>query len=93
MCHNRLSVLVVRILSTCVLYTLATPLSSHWDDIRVKHTWHAVPANREILGPPSAGTTIDIYVALKPHRENALIDALHKVSNPGHPKSVFSTSH
>ena len=64
------------------------PLTTLWDDIRVKYTWNATPANWETLGHPPAGTAIDLYIALKPDRENALIDALYKVSNPGHPKHV-----
>ncbi|KAF8258634.1 subtilisin-like protein [Lactarius quietus] len=53
------------------------PLSSPWDDMHIKHTWDAVPENWESLGCPPSKTTIDLYVALKPERENALIDALY----------------
>ncbi|KAH9039325.1 subtilisin-like protein [Lactarius pseudohatsudake] len=67
------------------LADFATPLAP-WDDMRVKHTWSAVPANWETLGCPSAGTTIDLYIALNPHQENALIDALYEVSDPKHPR-------
>ncbi|KAF8265387.1 subtilisin-like protein [Lactarius quietus] len=63
--------------------TLPTPL---WDNMQVKHTWNAVPANWECLGPPPSGTTIDLHIALKPHRENALIDALYEVSDPRNPR-------
>jgi tripeptidyl-peptidase-1 len=38
------------------------------------------------LGHPPNGTTIDLHIALKPQRENVLIDALHEVSQPGNPK-------
>jgi tripeptidyl-peptidase-1 len=45
------------------------------------------------LGHPPNGTTIDLHIALKPQRENVLIDALHEVSQPGNPKQVhFTTS-
>ncbi|KAH9168457.1 subtilisin-like protein [Lactarius sanguifluus] len=54
--------------------------------MRVKHTWSAVPVNWETLGCPSAGTTIDLYIALNPHQESALIDALYEVSDPKHPR-------
>ncbi|KAH8982000.1 subtilisin-like protein [Lactarius hatsudake] len=54
--------------------------------MRSKHSWKTIPQNWECLGPPTAGTVIDLYIALKPYRENALIDALHEVSNPGHPR-------
>ncbi|KAH9038203.1 Pro-kumamolisin, activation domain-containing protein [Lactarius pseudohatsudake] len=47
--------------------------------MQVKHTWSAVPANWETLGCPSAGTTIDLYIALSPRQDNALIDALYEL--------------
>ncbi|KAF8258632.1 subtilisin-like protein [Lactarius quietus] len=53
------------------------PLSSPWDDMHIKHTWDAVPENWESLGLPPSGTTIDLYIALNPESENALIDALY----------------
>jgi tripeptidyl-peptidase-1 len=59
--------------------------------MRVKHTWDTVPVNWESLGPPFPGTTIDLRIALKPHRENALIDSLYGVSTPKHPKYVSIT--
>ena len=68
---------------------LATPLSPRWDDTRLKHSWGSIPEKWERQGIPPAGTTIDLRVALKPHRENALIDALYEVSDPRHPKYVF----
>ncbi|KAH9012356.1 hypothetical protein EDB85DRAFT_2281273 [Lactarius pseudohatsudake] len=34
---------------------------------------------------------IDLCIALKPYRENALIDALNEISDPRHPRHVFST--
>ncbi|KAH8987049.1 subtilisin-like protein [Lactarius akahatsu] len=57
---------------------LATPPLPSWADVCVKHTWNTVPANWETLGPPPPGTTIDLYIALQPRRNNALIDALHE---------------
>jgi hypothetical protein len=67
-----------------------TPIA--WHDMRVKHAWHAVPDNWESLGHPAAGTIIDLYIALKPHQESALIDALYEVSDPDHSRHVlFST--
>ncbi|KAI9435722.1 subtilisin-like protein [Lactarius indigo] len=68
---------------------LATPLAPTWNDMQVKHTWNAIPANWESLGHPPAETTIDLHFALKPHRENALIDALYEVSDPDLPKHVL----
>ncbi len=84
--YHRLSMLIV--LSTARLGNLAT-LPPLWDDIQVKHTWNAVPTNWESIGHPPANTTIDLHIALKPHRESALIDALYAVSDPSLPKQVL----
>ena len=65
---------------------LATPTLLRWDDMRSKHSWDAIPEKWECQGHPPTDTTIDLRVALKAHRENALIDALYEVSDPGHPK-------
>ncbi|KAH9168797.1 subtilisin-like protein [Lactarius sanguifluus] len=54
--------------------------------MRVKHAWEAIPENWESLGIPSAGTTINLHLALKPHREKALVTALYEVNSPGHSK-------
>ncbi|KAH9159989.1 subtilisin-like protein [Lactarius sanguifluus] len=69
---------VLSILSAAPFADLATPPPPPWGDICVKHTWNTVPANWESLGLPPPGTTIDLYIALQPHRDNALIDALHE---------------
>ena len=79
----------ISLLTAAPLYSLAKLLAPPWDDIRVKHTWNAVPPNWETLGDPPAGTTIDLHVALMPHNESALIDELYEVSDPGSPKRVF----
>src|SRR6266702_2230047 len=86
--YHRLSVIAV----ASLLWPFATSLSPRWDDIHVKHAWDAVPANWECLGHPPVGTTIDLYVALKPQHENALIDTLYEVSEPRHRKHVLSTA-
>ena len=65
-----------------------TPLALRWDEKTVKHPWDTVPRYWESLGYPPAETTIDLYLALKPYHESALIDALHEVSDPRHPKYV-----
>ncbi|KAH9169967.1 subtilisin-like protein [Lactarius sanguifluus] len=77
-------------LSTVPLGGIAT---SPWDDMRPKHSWKTIPENWEFLGLPIADTTIDLYIALKPYRENALVDALNEVSNPRHSRHVSSTIH
>jgi tripeptidyl-peptidase-1 len=66
---------------------LATP-TSRWDDVRAKHSWDSIPEKWECQGHPPAGAAIDLRIALKPHRENALIDALYEVSDPRHSKYV-----
>ncbi|KAH9010435.1 subtilisin-like protein [Lactarius pseudohatsudake] len=71
------------LLSTVPLGGIAT---STWDDMRLKHSWETIPENWQSLGLPTAHTTIDLYIALKPYRENALVDALYEVSNPRHPR-------
>ncbi len=85
--YHWLSVLFV--LTLAPVAGLATPLAQLWDDRSVKHAWNAVPDNWESLGPPPPGTTIDLYVALQPQNENALIEALYAVSTPRHPKYVL----
>ncbi|KAH9167827.1 subtilisin-like protein [Lactarius sanguifluus] len=84
--YHLLSVLFA--LAAIILGCLATP---RWDNLRAKHAWNAVPENWECLGLPPAGTVINLHIALKPHRENALIKALYEVSSPGHPKHVLAT--
>ena len=74
------------------LVVLATPHSPHWDDMRSKHSWSAVPEDWECSGPPPIGTTLNLHVALKPRRENALNHAFYEVSTPGNPKYVFSVT-
>ncbi|KAI9451471.1 hypothetical protein BJY52DRAFT_101371 [Lactarius psammicola] len=76
------------------LADLATPPSPAplWGDIRVMHTWNTAPAFWESLGPPPNGTTVDLYIALQPHRKNALIELLYEVRNPRHAKHVVLTT-
>ncbi|KAH9018855.1 subtilisin-like protein [Lactarius pseudohatsudake] len=69
---------VLSILSAAPFVDLATPPLPPWDDLSVKHTWNTVPPNWETLGPPPPGTTIDLYIALQPRLDSALIDALHE---------------
>ncbi|KAH9037063.1 subtilisin-like protein [Lactarius pseudohatsudake] len=79
-------IVVLSLIATDLLASLAKPLSPPWDNMHTKHSWNAVPTNWVSLGRPPSGTTIDLYIALKPNRENALIDALYEVSEPGHPR-------
>ncbi|KAI9451127.1 subtilisin-like protein [Lactarius psammicola] len=90
MCYHHLSVLSV--LAAAPLANFATSLARPWDDIRVKHTWNAVPSGWDTLGHPSAGSTIDLHVALKAHNESTLIDTLYDVSDPKSSKHVLSNT-
>ncbi|KAH9172737.1 subtilisin-like protein [Lactarius sanguifluus] len=77
---------VLSVLVAILLGSLAKPFSQHWDDMRIKHSWNAIPENWESLGNPLDGITIDLFVALKAQHENALIDTLYEVSDPSHPR-------
>ena len=85
-------VFVLFILAAVPLGISAKPLSPRWDDMHTKHSWNAVPKRWETMGHPPSNVTIDLYVALKPHRENALVDVLYEVSSPGNPKHVMHHS-
>ncbi|KAH9068288.1 subtilisin-like protein [Lactarius deliciosus] len=65
---------------------LAPPKDPPWDGMKLMHAWSTVPKNWESLGLPSNDTAIDLYLALKSERENALVDALYQVSDPKNPK-------
>ncbi|KAF8257822.1 subtilisin-like protein [Lactarius quietus] len=75
-----------------VLCLLTPRHSPYWDNMRLKHAWKAVPTNWEALGHPPPDTMINLYLALKPRHENALIDALNEVSDPKHPKHASSAT-
>ncbi|KAH9044199.1 subtilisin-like protein [Lactarius hengduanensis] len=77
---------VLFVVALVLLGGLAKPLSPLWHDVHIKHSWNAVPKNWEALGHPPSGTTIDLYIALRPQSENAVVDALYEVSEPGHPR-------
>ncbi|KAH9041354.1 subtilisin-like protein [Lactarius pseudohatsudake] len=80
----------------CALAVIPKPLDSaathfapNWNDMHTKHRWNAIPGKWESIGQPPVGTTIDLRIALKSHREHALTDAIYEVSNPKHPKHVL----
>ena len=60
-----------------------------WDDMKIMHTWNAIPVNWETLGHPSAGSPIDLHIVLDPDLDAALTDALSEISNPNHPRHVL----
>ena len=68
-------------------------ISPRWDDMCLKHAWQSTPDNWDCLGSLPAATMIDFHVALRPYREDALIDTLNEVSDPRHSSHVFSTLH
>jgi tripeptidyl-peptidase I len=71
-----------------VPFGLAASHSPRWDHMKVKHSWDVIPDKWECQGHPPVGSTIDLRIALKPHRKSALIDALYQVSDPNHSKYV-----
>ncbi|KAI9433332.1 subtilisin-like protein [Lactarius indigo] len=71
-------------ISARLLCGFAKPLEPRWDQMKVKHSWNAIPKDWETLSLPSNETTIGFYLALKSHREDALIEALYEVSDPEH---------
>ncbi|KAH9051041.1 subtilisin-like protein [Lactarius vividus] len=79
-------IFVLSILTTGLFGGFAKHRSPPWDYMHIKHSWNAVPKNWKSLGRPPSGTTIDLYITLKPQRENAIVDALYEVSEPRHPK-------
>ncbi|KAF8259707.1 peptidase S8/S53 domain-containing protein [Lactarius quietus] len=85
--HNPLFVIsTLAGLAASLLGSAATPHAPRWGGMRVMHTWGVAPQNWVSMGHPHAETTIDLHLALKSHREHALIDSLYEVSNPRHPK-------
>ncbi|KAH8993909.1 subtilisin-like protein [Lactarius akahatsu] len=84
--YLRLSVLCALTVITTPLESAATPFPPNWNHMHTKHRWNVIPGKWESIGQPPVGTTIDFSIALKPHREHALTDTIHEVSNPNHLK-------
>ncbi|KAH9055020.1 subtilisin-like protein [Lactarius vividus] len=84
--YLRLSVFCVLAVITKPIDSAATLFAQNWNDMHTKHRWSAIPGKWETIGQPLVGTTIDLRIALKPHREHALTDAIYEISNPKHPK-------
>ncbi|KAH8990011.1 subtilisin-like protein [Lactarius hatsudake] len=87
--YLRLSVFCALAVISRSLNSAATPFAPNWNDMHTKHRWNAIPGKWESIGQPPVGTTIDLRIALKPHREHALTDAIYEVSNPKHPKHAL----
>ena len=79
------------VLTAALINSLKTTPTSAWEKMLVKHMWDVIPDNWVTLGHPPDATTIDFHISLRPNRENALIDALYEVSQPGYPKHVLFT--
>jgi tripeptidyl-peptidase-1 len=86
--------LISFLVATLLRVGTVTPLGlpPPWGEMVVKHKWNAIPDDWVSLGLPPDETRIDIHIALKPHRENALVDALYEVSQPRNPKHVLFTT-
>ena len=65
-----------------VLLADSATAALHWDEMTVKDTWNAIPANWESLGNTTAGAMVELHIALKPDWESALIDALSRSAIP-----------
>ncbi|KAI0064451.1 subtilisin-like protein [Artomyces pyxidatus] len=78
--------MIWRFLSIVVAVPLsvALPITPRWGDSQVKHSWVRVPRDWYCVGPAPEGATITLRIALKPHREDALVEALYQVSDPAH---------
>ncbi|KAI9431928.1 hypothetical protein H4582DRAFT_2198561 [Lactarius indigo] len=49
------------------------------DDMHTTHSWDITEVNWESLGNTQTGNAVNLHVALKPRRENALIDVLYEI--------------
>ncbi|KAH9177562.1 hypothetical protein EDB89DRAFT_2064534 [Lactarius sanguifluus] len=49
---------VLSVLAVILLGSLAQPFSPRWDDMRIKHSWNAVPENWESLGNPGTSAHV-----------------------------------
>ncbi|KAH9037710.1 hypothetical protein EDB84DRAFT_1577534 [Lactarius hengduanensis] len=76
--YLRLSVLCALAVITKPLDSAATPFTPNWNDMHTKHRWNAIPGKWESIGQSPVGTTIDLRIALKPHREHPLTDAIYE---------------
>ncbi|KAH9170131.1 subtilisin-like protein [Lactarius sanguifluus] len=83
---------VLFVLTAVTLGNIAKPLSplARWGPMHIKHSWSTVPGDWVSLGDPPSGITIDLYIALKSHRENALRDTLYQLAEliAPHPETL-----
>ncbi|KAH8993913.1 subtilisin-like protein [Lactarius akahatsu] len=87
--YHRLSVLCALAVIARPIDSVATPFPPNWNHMHTKHRWNTIPGKWESIGRPPVGSTIDLCIALKPHREHALTDTIYEVSNPKHPKHAL----
>ena len=83
---------VLSVFATVPRCSLARPLSLPWRKMKTKRTWDASRRSRRAWGKRLLGTTINFYVGLGPHRENALTDAPNELSSSERPKHVLHYS-
>ena len=81
----------ILILSLLVGATLCQPPHKRWDDFEVKHEWvEGAPRGWEVLGPAPSDERLGVRIGLKQHGLEDLIEHLHAVSDPSHPRYVSS---
>ncbi|KAH8983902.1 subtilisin-like protein [Lactarius hatsudake] len=83
---------VLSLIAAILLGSLAKPFSPRWDNMRIKHSWNAVPENWSALAIHLAASPSTSTLHSRPTARNALIDTLHQVSDPNHPRRVFSAT-
>lgn len=68
----------------------AFPTATHRDrdDAKTKHPRYTISERWEHHGHPPSSPAICLWIVLKQHHEDALIEALYKVSNPKHSKDA-----
>ena len=81
---------VLFVLAAVPLTDVATPVIP-WNDMKIKHTWNAIPVNWETLSHPSTGSTIHLHIVLETHRENAFSDTVPVISDLIHSRHVLLT--
>jgi tripeptidyl-peptidase-1 len=61
-----------------------------WEDLVVKHSWIDIPGGWEYRAPAPADYVFDLKIGMKQHRIDELITNLMEISDPEHPRFVFS---
>lgn len=72
-----------------VVITSCKPVK-RWEDLLVKHSWDEVPRGWEYRSPAPADYLFDLKFGMKQPRMGELISNLMEISNPKHPRFVFT---